>query len=154
MSYSEDALHCNNWTIIWYFHVLSVISYFLHCICFSFVCQHWLEASEWQETCFLNMHFLSVCIYRRCSQIHVYLLIFNDFGFEKERNGKNFKKEKLAYRTKGKFNEIWIIYIQIYFMNSPWHLKSLSWFSLPCFFPKSPSSVVIWYALWECKLFL
>lgn len=64
----------------------------------------------------------------------------------------NFKKEKLAPRTKGKFNEIWIIYIQIYFINSPWHLKAYpSSFSL---FSKSPSSGVTCYVLWECKLFL
>lgn len=55
---------------------------------------------------FLNTHSLQFCIYRRSSQIHIYLLIFNDFGFEEETNGNNFKIEKLACRTKGKFNEI------------------------------------------------
>lgn len=148
MSYSEDGLYHTNWTIV-YFHVLSSLTFYMAYV---------LVSIDWKPLNGKRLVF-STCIFHHSEFIegtHKFMFICwsSVTGFEKERNGKNFKKEKLAYRTKGKFNEIWIIYIQILFMNSPWHLESLFWFSLPCFFSKSPSSVVIWYVLWECKLFL
>lgn len=41
MSYSEDALYCNNWTIIWYFHVLSSLTFYAAYVLVSCVSIDW-----------------------------------------------------------------------------------------------------------------
>lgn len=60
----------------------------------------------------------------------------------KKRGMERVQKEK-SCRTKGKLNEIWIIYMQIDFMNSPGHLESLPWFSLSLAFFLSPLPLLL-----------
>lgn len=68
--------------------------------------QHWLEDSEWQGTCFSTCYLYNSVFIEGPHKFMLIFLIFSDFGFKEVRNGNNFKIEKLAYRTKGKFNEI------------------------------------------------
>lgn len=119
--------------IIWYFCALSTPIFYTAYVLVSCVSIDW-KILNGKELVFSTCILCNYLFIEGTHNIHAYLLIFNDFGFGEERNGNNFKKEKLDCRTKGKFNEIWIIYIHIYFMNSLRHLKILFWSSLPCFF--------------------
>lgn len=132
------------------FCALPYLIFYNACILSSCVSVDWKLLND---TVLVSQHASSTILYRRSSQIYAYFLILSDFGFKEKRNGNNFKIEKLAYRTKGKFNEI-LDYLHTHLLyDFSVAFEKLNLVLSPLHFSKSPFSVVTWYVLWECKLF-
>lgn len=93
------AVH-SNWTIliIWYFVLCHFLIFYNACV-FKFYGSA-LIGSHLNEAFLFPSSSTILYLYKFLTNLCLFL-IFSDFGFKEEKNGKNnFKIEKLAYRTK------------------------------------------------------